>query len=323
MILPFFSGKRLASFLGLAVLFIALRWNNFDTPLIRDEGEYAYSAQLLKHGQLPYEHAFLQKPPMVAYSYALAQMFAPHAFWAPRILAYVFVAAATALLGYAVRLEFGKRVAWMAMWLFTPMVLLPGIQQFTANTEMFMVLPLMATVAISVAGRQGRGGGWAWFCAGACAAVTFWYKYTALPLLAAIVGGWLFAEWRRGRRGWRLGRLAAFGLAGAGVASVVVLGPFLVSDGGRHLWECTVEFNRTYASTSTFGVEPLGLTLKMFWKDWWILFVLPLALAWPFTRGGGRASPAPTRGGPNPVPGRARPPPPQGFFVAQILWVLV
>ena len=72
--------------LGICFLFVALRWSRYDAPLIRDEGEYAYAAQLLKHGLAPYEHSFLQKPPMVVYSYALAGTLAPHVFWAPRLL---------------------------------------------------------------------------------------------------------------------------------------------------------------------------------------------------------------------------------------------
>jgi len=39
--------------LGLAILFVLLRWNNFNAPLIRDEGEYAYAAQLLLNSKLP------------------------------------------------------------------------------------------------------------------------------------------------------------------------------------------------------------------------------------------------------------------------------
>jgi len=78
--------------LGLIILFIALRWNNFDAALNRDEGEYAYSALLLEHGMAHYEHAFVQKPPMVFYSYALSDFFLPHVFWGPRLLASAFVA---------------------------------------------------------------------------------------------------------------------------------------------------------------------------------------------------------------------------------------
>jgi hypothetical protein len=44
--------------IGIVVLFVALRWNNFDAPLVRDEGEYAYAAQILTHGIPPRE--FLQ-----------------------------------------------------------------------------------------------------------------------------------------------------------------------------------------------------------------------------------------------------------------------
>ena len=36
------------SFFCLAVLFVFLRWNSFNAPLTRDEGEYAYTAQLLR-----------------------------------------------------------------------------------------------------------------------------------------------------------------------------------------------------------------------------------------------------------------------------------
>src|SRR5258708_646879 len=102
---------------GIFLLFIALRWNTYDAPLVRDEGEYAYAAQLLGHGFALYEHSFLQKPPMVVYSYALAGAIAPKVFWFPRIVAYVFAALATALLGYIARIEFGERSVLPVMWL--------------------------------------------------------------------------------------------------------------------------------------------------------------------------------------------------------------
>src|ERR1035437_7867475 len=110
---------------GLAALFFALRWNSCDAPLIRDEGDFDYSAHLLIQGVAPYEHAFMQKPPMVIYSYALSNLLLPQAFWSARLLAYLFVAMATVLAGYVARLEFGRGFALPTMWLMTPMVLLP------------------------------------------------------------------------------------------------------------------------------------------------------------------------------------------------------
>src|SRR3974390_10366 len=103
--------------LGVCALVAVLRWNSLDAPLVRDEGEYAYAAQILKSGLHPYQDAFLQKPPMIVYTYAAAQAFAPHAFWFPRVLAALFAVGAAGLLGWIARLEFGPGVALPAMWL--------------------------------------------------------------------------------------------------------------------------------------------------------------------------------------------------------------
>jgi hypothetical protein len=264
--------------MGLALLFAALRWNNYDTPLIRDEGEYAYAAQLLQHGLMPYQHSFLQKPPMVAYSYALASAAAPQVFWAPRVLAYVFAAMATALLGLIARKEFGPGVALPAMWLVTPMLLLPGLEQFTANTEMFMILPLMGVVAVYSLGRHYREGLWPWGLAGFLGAVTLCYKYTALPPLLWLFGAWSWQEWRAARSARLLGRKWMAGFLGALAAAALTVGYLIAVGAGSQLWECTVRFNRAYAATESFSFGALWERLQSFGTWWWILFLWPLAL---------------------------------------------
>jgi hypothetical protein len=266
------------SIVGILLLFVVLRWHMCDAPLIRDEGEYAYAARLLRSGIAPYEHSFLQKPPMVIYSYALAEIFAPTVFWAPRLLAYLFAAGATVLLGFIARLEFGAGFALPAMWLFTPMVLLPGLDQSIANTEMFLLLPLLACFALYAFSRRQGSGSAAWFLAGVFGALALGYKYTALPLLTALYAGWSIEEWRRGTFPRLLCRRWLFGILGAGIATLAVLGFFLVRDGGRHLWECTVLFNRAYAASNNFGLHRLWGRLLAFWADWWVLFLLPCAL---------------------------------------------
>lgn len=263
---------------GIIVLFVALRWHRYDAPLIRDEGEYAYAAQVLRSGLIPYEHSFLQKPPMVIYSYALADIVAPKVFWAPRLLAYLFAAGATMLLGLIVRLEFGKGFALPAMWLFTPMVLLPGIAQSIANTEMFLLLPLLACFALYAFSRRYGSSSFVWSLAGAFGVVALGYKYTALPLLAALYAGWSLEEWRRGTSPRLLCRHWLFGLLGGGIAAMAVFGFFLARDGGRHLWECTVLFNRAYVGSNTFGLHRFWGVLQGFWANWWILFLLPCVL---------------------------------------------
>ena len=84
---------------GVTALTIILRWNSFNIPLIRDEGEYAYSAWLLLKGISPYLNSFLQKPPLIIYSYALPQLFGLAEPWAFRFLACLFVLGATFLTG--------------------------------------------------------------------------------------------------------------------------------------------------------------------------------------------------------------------------------
>jgi hypothetical protein len=260
-------------------LFLALRWNNYDLPLVRDEGEYAYAARLLRHGLAPYDHAFLQKPPMIVYTYLLADLLALP--WFPRALAALSVAASTVLLGFIARLEFGPGFAWPAMWLFTPLVLLPAVQQFTANIEMFMLLPLLALVALCVRRSRHRVGPASWMLAGALAAVALWYKYTALPIIVTVFAGWTIREWQTGTKASLLSKRWLAAALGACLASAAALAFFLAHDGARRLWECTISFNRFYTASSTFGWSSLWFCVKLFFHDWWILFVLPGTLLVP------------------------------------------
>lgn len=279
----FFGVNRLRRWLGILgfiVLFAALRWNNFNAPLTRDEGEYAYAAQLLEHGKIPYESAFIQKPPMVFYSYALADFFLPHIFWAPRILAGVFTVLATILLGYIARLEFGTGFALPTMWLVTPLLLLPEIEQFTANTEMFMLLPLLATVAVYCHSRQHGHLPKHWFTAGFFGATTLLYKYTALPVLLFVYLVWSVELWRSGKNFNFFSRCWFSAFLGGSVATVLILQLFLRQDGGARFWECTVLFNHYYAASSNFGLAAFWSQVGEFWSAWWILFLVPPAVFW-------------------------------------------
>ncbi|HEY5042669.1 MAG TPA: hypothetical protein VIK53_11770 [Verrucomicrobiae bacterium] len=272
------------SCIGLAALFLLLRWNNFNAPLIRDEGEYAYSAQILKQGIAPYDHAFIQKPPMVIYSYFLADWLMPDIFWSPRLLACGFVALATLLLGCIARLEFGEGFAWPVMWLVTPMILLPGIGQFTANTEMFMLLPLTGTFAVYCYSRKNGLHPQHWFWAGLMGATTLLYKYTALPVLGFMFLAWLVETWRTTRDARFLIRCCAALVLGGIIATVSELGFFLAHDGGATLWDCTVRFNRDYVASNNFSFLAMWQRLKALGADWWFLCLPGLGVFCQMTR---------------------------------------
>lgn len=260
---------------GLVLLFAALRWNNYAAPLGRDEGEYAYSAQLLIQGIAPYDHAYIQKPPGVVYSYALADLLFPRVFWSPHLLAAAFVALTTVLLGFIARLEFGEGYALPVMWLATPMILLPGLDLVDANVEVFMLLPMVATVAMYCYSRQHGNKDKHWFWAGFLAAATLLYKYTALPILGFVFLAWLFERWRQGTKANLMVRALACAIAGGILAAVLELAFFLIHDGGRTFWECTVVFNRYYVGTSNFALSYFWMKCGDFWRNWWILFLIP------------------------------------------------
>jgi hypothetical protein len=265
---------RWLAILWLVLLFIGLRWNNCSAPLTRDEGEYAYAGQRLLHGELPYENVFTQKPPMVFYSYALADLLLPQVFWSPRLLACGFMALATALLGFIARREFGRGFALPAMWLMTPLVLLPGVEQFTANTEMFLLLPLVGVFAAYSEGRRRDHRPKYWFAAGLLAVTALLYKYTALPLVAFVFAVWSVEQWQAKSNVPSFVRCWGAALLGGILATAVELGLFLWHDGGAALWDCTVKFNSYYVASDNFSWLSATLKLKSFWSAWWILFLL-------------------------------------------------
>ena len=53
------------------VLAGAIRYRLADVPLERDEGEYAYAGQLIRHGVPPYQLVYNMKFPGTYYSYAM------------------------------------------------------------------------------------------------------------------------------------------------------------------------------------------------------------------------------------------------------------
>lgn len=273
-----FNFWTIASLLGVCIFFILMRWHLFDLPLMRDEGEYAYSAWLLRHDIAPYQYAFLQKPPMIIYTYALAQFISPAIYWIPRILDYSFIACATVLIGLVAQMEFGGSAGLIVMWLFTPMVQLPGSTQSAAVIEHFMLLPLLAMLYVYIRSRETAAPSTVprrWFIAGIFACLALMYKYTVLPVVALIYFAWAWDIWRKQRSPMALAHDAASGISGMLLSAAAVLAYFIAHNAVPQLWECTVSFNRYYFAGSVFGgYEAFARHVLEFLKNWWALFVL-------------------------------------------------
>lgn len=98
---------------AIIVLLLATQWNWFGMPFERDEGEYSYAAWILNNGGVPYRDVFIQKPPMIIYTYWLGQQLSDTACWPPQLLAFVFVMLTLAVTAWTARRDYGARCAWI------------------------------------------------------------------------------------------------------------------------------------------------------------------------------------------------------------------
>lgn len=282
----FLAGKKIFAFLAakkfffmalilFLLLFGATYKNSLNGPWERDEGEYAYAAWLLDQGKMPYADSFMQKPPLIIYTYWLAYKINPEALWPPRLLALVFIFFTILLAGYIAKKEFGKKAGYFVIWILVPMLALPHLTPFAANTERFMLLPLLGVLAFYLNKEKSRK---FIFGAGFLGTVSFLYKPVVFLILAFLMSFWFWEEYRE-KKNWRavFSRLALFS-AGVLTALVIFLGYFLWQDGGKALWECAFLFNKFYASQmDKYIPEAFIRYMTIFFQNWWILFIYTAA----------------------------------------------
>ena len=180
----------------------ALQWNWFAMPLGRDEGEYAYAAWLMRTGKgVPYQDSFLQKPPMIVYTYALVEALAPSSNKVGfRVAGFLAALATVGLVWRLGRREFGGRTGEWAAWLWVVFAQQLCFSPVEANVEKFMVVPLLGAMALA---DRGERRGWRWGLAGALAGVAVLYKPICLPMLGVYFVWALFPQQRTGA-GFRL-----------------------------------------------------------------------------------------------------------------------
>src|SRR6266513_6552408 len=128
---------------GLVLIVAAVRLPLLSIPLERDEGEYAYIAWRLDYSELPYRDWVDQKPPAVFYIYRLALSLPFEPVRAIHFIGLVFAAASTCAL-FFLGLRFMDRLwAWLGAALFALLSADPLVQGTAANTELFMLCPLI------------------------------------------------------------------------------------------------------------------------------------------------------------------------------------
>jgi uncharacterized membrane protein YhaH (DUF805 family) len=231
-----------AWWVGAALLFAAaVRLRLLDVPLERDEGDYAYVAQLLLDGVAPYTEAYEMRLPGVFGAYALFLALFGESAAAIR-LGLLLVHAATALLLYAL----GRRLAdatvgAAAAVVFLTLGLVPAGNGVIANTEHFAQLPLVAGLCVLA-----RPGGCRRAAAGGLLlGAAFVTKQTAAPLVAF---GVLFAVLAARRGGASAARIGAVSAVAALVPALATVAALALAGSFERFWFWTATYPLHYAA---------------------------------------------------------------------------
>jgi len=266
-------------FIFLAFFFL-LNWNSFLAPFERDEGEYAYVAWLMSEGKIPYRDVFSQKPPMIFYSYFLSQLINKDAVWPPRILAAIFSFFSIILVGLIAKKTWGERGFWIALFLSLPMFMFPVLTPFAANTEKFMLLPLLLVIYLYL--YSSKINFLPFFLTGIFSSVAFFYKPICFPILALIFVLW-FLRLKKEKKIFNFFYL----FLGFFISSFFILLPFLITKTLKDFWESVFVFNSYYIKTFGNPFQNFFYYLGRFFSYWWILmpffilfFYRPIKLFW-------------------------------------------
>ena len=241
--------------LGLIPILLYLPF--LSSPFERDEGVYATIAQGLLDGKVPYRDLFDNKPPLVYGWYAFSFLLFGESVVAPRIVASLLLSGTTLLLFSEARMVFPRGVAYAAAGIFAVSTGLPFVA-LHANTEAYMLLPLvLSLVAFTIGMRHGRLG-W-FFLAGAMGAIAMMTKQVAVWNLIAMAGVAAFWHWRTLGLSWRSVLPACSLISGAAVALGIVTVPFALSGALDELLYANVSYNWLYVGFLSRGQQLINL----------------------------------------------------------------
>ncbi len=261
--LPSEPRLRLGLLLLAGLVFLAVRVPLLGLPLERDEGEYAYVAWRLLEGDVPYRDAFDQKPPAIFAVYAAALLVGGHSGLGIHGVLLVWSAGTAWLLHALVRRLAGGLAAALAVLVFAVVGADPSLGATAANTELFMLLPMVGSLLAAVRALEDDAARW-WLACGGLAAAACWFKQVAAlhALFVALLAAGLPPPGMARRIGVSAARLGWL-VVGAGLVSLPVFVALAAAGATRPFLDAVFLHNLEYAQQRTLsqGLDNLAWNL--------------------------------------------------------------
>ncbi len=250
-------------------------------PLTRDQGAYAYIADLMMKGGVPYRDALDLKPPAVYLVYGLAFTLFGRSEFAVRLfdVLYALVSAASIYL-LAHEVLHDRRIAALSAWIYAFCYYLWIHSYATANPESFMVPVLTTGVLTAVRALRTQSKN-PLLLTGVAGGFAFWFKPTAGVVVVAALAWMVTKMWQEQRRMSLVLRNLAFVILG-GLLGLLPIGLYLSGHGLREL----IELWRDYGTGAylgsrglALGVGPLAVldVIMGYLRQWQLLVWLSLA----------------------------------------------
>jgi hypothetical protein len=142
-----FSKKIFSSeaffFFVIAALSLFVRLRYIDIALERDEGEYAYAAQEILRGHIPYLHFYNMKLPGAYFGYALMFWLGGDSVMTIKTGLIVLNALSTLMVFLIAQKMFDRKSAWLSAAVYLMYSLCIHALGFTNNAEHFVILPAL------------------------------------------------------------------------------------------------------------------------------------------------------------------------------------
>jgi len=273
------SAQALLWIAALALLIAAAAPTLF-YPFTRDQGAYAYIADLMMHGRVPYRDAWDLKPPGVYWVYQAAFGLFGRSELAVRLFEALYTLLGAAAVYALARTVFEDgTVAALSAWIYAFGYFLLLHFYSVANPEAFMV-PFVAACFYGAV-RYVRSKKLRWLLAGSIAGgMAIWFKPTAALMVTAAVLWTTFVSWPGENRVRRLAHTLGIAILGGllGLAPAVFL---LYGNGLTELLDIWTRYGSgTYLAAGglALGEGPLALldVIVGYVREWQLLVWLTL-----------------------------------------------